>query len=130
MNRQKGFTVIELLVVAGFLIAVAVLGYIQLSKITNEAENTTRRTAINAIYYSLEEDFYKRNQYYPEKIEDNTLPTMDKELLKDSKNIKLNETGSLYRYEPANCKDGKCKSYTLRTILIKQADFIKESRNK
>lgn len=65
MNRQKGFTVIELLVVAGFLIAVAVLGYIQFSKITNEAENTTRRTAINAIYYSLEEDFYKRNQYYP-----------------------------------------------------------------
>lgn len=130
MNQQKGFTVIELLIVASFLIAIAILGYNQFSKIANESENSTRRTAINAVYYSLEEDFYKKNQYYPEKIEDNTLPTMDAALLKDSNDKKISEAGSLYRYEPVNCKDGKCKSYTLRTSLIDEADFIKESRNK
>lgn len=130
MNQQKGFTVIELLIVASFLIAIAILGYNQFSKIANESENSTRRTAINAVYYSLEEDFYKKNQYYPEKIEDNTLPTMDAALLKDSNNKKISETGSLYRYEPINCKDGKCKSYILHTTLMGETDFIKESRNK
>ena len=75
MQKQKGFTVIELLIVAAFLITVAILGFFQYSKITNESQNSQRRTSINAIYYSLEEWFYAKNNYYPEKIENNTLPT-------------------------------------------------------
>ena len=64
MNKRNGFTVIELLVVIAFLIAVAVLGFFQLSKIRNESDNTKKRTAINAMYYSLEEGFYAKNGYY------------------------------------------------------------------
>lgn len=130
MNKQKGFTVIELIVAATFLIAVAVLGFSQWSKLTSEKNNAAKRTAINAIYYSLEEDFYKRNGYYPEKIDDKTLPTMDAALLTDPSGIKLGEGNGSYRYEPTNCSNAKCKSYTIKTSLAGESDYIKESRHK
>ena len=47
----------------------------------------------------------------------------------DQNGIKLGETGSIYTYSPTNCIDGKCKSYTLKTSLNKEADYIKTSRN-
>lgn len=130
MNKRNGFTVIELLVVIAFLIAVAVLGFFQLSKIRNESDNTKKRTAINAMYYSLEEDFYAKNGYYPEKIEDKTLLTMDTALLNDPNNKKIGDRASAYRYEAANCNNGKCKSYKLRAVLAGEDDYIKESRHK
>ena len=130
MNKQKGFTVIELIVVTAFLITVAILGFSQWSKLTNEKNNAAKRTAINAIYYSLEEDFYKRNGYYPEKIDDKTLPTMDAALLTDPAGVKLGEGTSSYRYESTDCSDSKCRSYTIRTSLVGEDDYVKESRNK
>ena len=130
MNKRNGFTVIELLVVIAFLIAVAVLGFFQLSKIRNESDNTKKRTAINAMYYSLEEGFYAKNGYYPEKIEDKTLLTMDTALLNDPNNKKIGDKASANRYEAANCSNGKCKSYKLRAVLAGEDDYIKESRHK
>lgn len=130
MNKRNGFTVIELLVVIAFLIAVAVLGFFQLSKIRDESDNTKKRTAINAMYYSLEEGFYAKNGYYPEKIEDKTLLTMDTALLNDPNNKKIGDRASAYRYEAANCNNGKCKSYKLRAVLAGENDYIKESRHK
>ena len=130
MNKRNGFTVIELLVVIAFLIAVAVLGFFQLSKIRDESDNTKKRTAINAMYYSLEEGFYAKNGYYPEKFEDRTLLTMDTALLNDPNNKKIGDKASAYRYEAANCNNGKCKSYKLRAVLAGEDDYIKESRHK
>lgn len=130
MNKRNGFTVIELLVVIAFLIAVAVLGFFQLSKIRNESDNTKKRTAINAMYYSLEEGFYAKNGYYPEKIEDKTLLTMDTALLNDPNNKKIGDRASAYLYEAANCSNGKCKSYKLRAVLAGEDDYVKESRHK
>ena len=130
MNKRNGFTVIELLVVIAFLIAVAVLGFFQLSKIRNESDNTKKRTAINAMYYSLEEGFYAKNGYYPEKIEDKTLLTMDTALLNDPNNKKIGDRASAYRYEAANCNNGKYKSYKLRAVLADEDNYIKESRHK
>lgn len=130
MNKRNGFTVIELLVVIAFLIAVAVLGFFQLSKIRDESDNTKKRTAINAMYYSLEEGFYAKNGYYPKKLEDRTLLTMDTALLNDPNNKKIGDRASAYRYEAANCNNGKCKSYKLRAVLAGEDDYIKESRHK
>lgn len=127
--RQTGFTVIEILVVAAFLITAGVVLFIQLERVDIENSNTQKKTAINAIYYSLEEGFYKENKYYPENINDDTLETMDSELLTDPYGVKLGEPGSDYRYEPKDCKDGKCSSYVLRANLEKEEDFVKKSRN-
>lgn len=130
MKKHAGFTVIELVVVIAFLVAIAVFGFSQFTHIKNESDNSKRRTSINAIYYSLEENYYVKNGYYPEKIDDKTLTTMDAELLKDPDGVKLDEPESDYRYEPANCTDGKCKSYKLRALLINESDYIKDSRHK
>ncbi len=128
--RQRGFTVIEILFVAAFLIAAAVVLFIQLDKISIQDFNNQKKTAINAIYFSLEEGFYPVNGHYPEVIEDDTLKTMDSALLTDPYDIRLGEPGSAYRYEPKGCKDGKCSAYTLRATLDGESDFVKESRNK
>lgn len=128
--RKAGFTVIELIIVVVFLLASGAVLFFQLQRTTTENDNSNKKIAINAIYYSLEESFYKENQHYPEKIEKDTLKTLDVDLLKDPEGIALGEEGSSYRYEPKNCKDGKCKSYTLRTSLYKEEDFVKNSRNR
>lgn len=130
MNQQKGFTVIEIIIVIAFLLVAAGVGLSQHARVTNETHNAQKRTAINAMYYSLEEDFYKRQKFYPETIDDGTLPTMDTALLTDPSGKKIGDGASAYRYEPTNCRDGKCTSYTLRALLHNEADFVKESRNK
>ncbi len=128
-KRSTGFTVIELLVVIAFLAAAAIIFMMQFNTIKNESANKQRRTAINAMYYSLEESFYKDNKYYPETLTDKTLPTMDPELLVDPNGKKIGDSESDYRYESKDCRDGKCKKYVLRSTLENEDDFIKESRN-
>ena len=128
--RQKGFTVIELIVAMLFLIAAGVVLFFQLDGIYMQQLNSDRKTAINAMYFSLEEGFYPKNHFYPEVIKDDTLPTMNKELLTDPYGVRLGEPNSAYRYEPTDCNEGKCKSYTLRATLDKEADFVRESRNR
>lgn len=128
--KQKGFTVIELLVVAVFLIVAGVVLVFQINKINEEYLNEQKKTAINAIFYSLEEGFFAKNKYYPEHLTEDTLPTMDKSLLRDTNDLMINETGSEYRYEPKDCQDGKCKAYSLRATIEGEDDFVKDSRNK
>jgi prepilin-type N-terminal cleavage/methylation domain-containing protein len=127
--KQRGFTIIELLAVVAFLIAAGVVLFFQIQKINTENENSQKKVAINAMYYSLEESFYPAHGYYPEHINDDTLTTMDAALLTDPSGVKLGEEGSAYRYEPKNCQDGKCKVYTLRATLTNEDDFVKQSRN-
>ncbi len=129
MNKQKGFTVIELIVVAMFLIAAGIVLLFQWQKVERENLNNQKKTAINAMYYSLEESFYKNNGYYPEQLSAEALKTMDPELLKDPYGLSIGETDSDYRYEPADCQNGKCKKYTLRALLDGEEDFVKTSRN-
>lgn len=127
--RRPGFTVIELIVMVVFLVTAAVVLLFQIQKINTEHTNSQKKTAINAIYYSLEESYHPEKGHYPEYIEDDTLKTMDSALLIDPNGVKLGESGSAYRYESKNCQDGECQSYTLRTSLDGESDFIKESRN-
>ena len=119
MKRQAGFTVIEVLVAIIFLGVATAVAFTQLVTIQREHQNDRKKTA-----------YYKQHGSYPEKITDETLPTMDKELLKDPSGKKLGDNGSAYRYEPTNCTGGKCKSYSLRAMLDGEADFVKDSRHK
>lgn len=129
MNKKSGFTVIELLVVVVFLIAAGVLFTIQKAEIEATNRDEKRKTAINAMYFNLEEDYYKNNKNYPEKLTEENLKVMDPQLLTDPYGINVGEDNSDYRYEPTNCENGKCKSYTLRAELEKEDDFVKKSRN-
>lgn len=137
--KQRGFTVIELTVVIAFLLFAAVLFFVQKNNLEVASRDDSRKTAINAIYYSLEESFFKQNGYYPTEVTSKNLTTLDSALFTDPNGIKLGQTTqevdeeeiavqSDYRYEPTNCVDGKCKSYTLRADLEAEADYIKKNR--
>jgi type II secretory pathway pseudopilin PulG len=129
MKRSQGFTVIELIVVIAFLAGATVLLLVQKNNLGATQRDTDRKTAINAMYYNLEEVFYEKNGYYPSKIDSKTLRAMDPALFTDPFGVKINEAASNYRYEGTDCTDNKCKSYTLRADLEKEDDFVKKNRN-
>lgn len=137
--KQRGFTVIELLVVIAFLIFAGVLFVVQKNNLEVAARDDKRKTAINAMYYGLEESFFKQNSYYPAEINDKNLTTLDSALFTDPNGVKLGQTTEVideeevsvqsdYRYEPTNCNDNKCKSYSLRADLEAEADYVKKNR--
>lgn len=130
MNRhQRGFTVIELIVIIVLLGAASVLFFIQKNNLQVAANDQTRKVAINAMYYSLENVFYPANSYYPQSISSTILPSVDPTLFTDPKGHVVSTAGSDYSYMPTNCSDGHCKSYTLRAHMQNEADYIKDSKN-
>lgn len=129
MKKKDGFTILEISIVVVFATLLFILFFLQKTNIDAMSRDEQRKTAINAMFYSLEESFYTKNGYYPENISEENLKTMDPELFTDPSGINLGDNGSSYTYEPANCKNGKCKEYTLKAILEKEAPYIKTNRN-
>jgi general secretion pathway protein G len=127
---NSGFTVIELIVAIVFITIVASLVIMQQASLAASSRDTSRKTAINAMYYSLEDAFHQQKGYYPEKIDSSNLTSMDPALFVDPNGVKLGDASSNYRYETINCTNGRCTGYTLRADLEKEADYIKTSRNK
>ena len=81
--NQSGFTVIELIVVVAVLLAAAVIAVIQMNTITATNQDTQRKTAINAMYYALEEVYYQQHKSYPVSIDSKSLPSVDPALFTD-----------------------------------------------
>ena len=106
-----------------------VLFFVQKSNVDAMERDEDRKTAINAMYYALEEGFYASNKYYPETISENNLKMIDPALWTDPMGVNLGVEGSSYSYEPANCTNGKCKEYTLKAILEKEDIYLKRNRN-
>jgi Tfp pilus assembly protein PilE len=130
MKHSKGFTVIELLVTIVFLGVATVILFTQRNNLTATQRDSDRKTAINAMYYNLEEVFYAKNGYYPSKIDETNLTAMDPALFTDPDGNKINTSNTDYRFEATNCStDNKCRSYTLRGLLEKEADFVKTSKH-
>jgi prepilin-type N-terminal cleavage/methylation domain-containing protein len=129
MKRSHGFTVIELLIAVVLIGAASVIFFVQKNNLNVAHQDTERKTAINAMYYALEEVYYKTNHTYPATIDATVLPSVDPDLFKDSAGIAIGQPSSQYRYEPTNCSNNTCKSYTLRATLANEADFVKTSRN-
>jgi len=126
---KKAFTVPELLVVCAFAALLLILFFVQKSNVDAMSRDEKRKTAINAMYYALEESYFAKNQCYPEEISEAILPVIDPELFTDPSGFYINTDLGSYSYEAANCKDGKCKSYTLRAELEKEDTYIKRNRN-
>ncbi len=132
MDRKKGFTVLELVLAIVFVGIFVVLFFVQ--KVNADAMNRDekRKVAINAMFYALEEGYFEKNHYYPEKIENaEVLPWIDPNLFTDPFGVPLwyADGGSDYVYESKNCEDGKCKAYELRSAMEKEEDYVKTSRN-
>jgi type II secretory pathway pseudopilin PulG len=129
MKRNSGFTVLEL-IFAGVLFGIAsIFFFIQKQAIETSNQDNIEKTAINSMYYGLEEVFYPTNGYYPQKISTDNLKSVDPALFTDPSGIKLGDKGGAYTYTSTNCDSGKCKSYTLKATLSNEADYIKNSKN-
>lgn len=148
-TRSAGFTVIELIVIVVILIAASLLFFYQKSSLQTANLDERRKTAINSIYYNLEEVFYPKNGYYPAELTSSNLSAVDPALLTDTKGVKIDDkvdTSQLdeadkealsdidprlseYVYKPVNCDmEGKCKGYTLRVQLTNEGEYTKKSR--
>jgi type II secretory pathway pseudopilin PulG len=129
MNKKQGFTILEIIVVGVFASLLLVFFFIQKANVDAMNRDEDRKIAINAMYYALEEGFYKEHQYYPEQISEENLKVVDPSLWTDPSGHNLGDPESSYSYEPANCKDGKCKEYTLKATLEKEDTYAKYNRN-
>ncbi|MBC7459315.1 type II secretion system protein [Candidatus Saccharibacteria bacterium] len=125
----RGFTIIELLFIIVLLVAASVLFFVQKNNLEVAGKDETRKTAINAMYYSIEEVYFQANGYYPRSINEAILPSVEPSLFKDPTGVKIGESNSEYRYEAYNCTEDKCKNYTLRTTLDNEDDYIKKNRS-
>ncbi|MBR3204369.1 type II secretion system protein [Candidatus Saccharibacteria bacterium] len=128
-RSRYGFTVPELLIVLAFAALAFILFFIQKNNIDAMDRDEDRKTAINAMYYALEEGYYEQHKSYPEEISETVLTVIDPELFTDPNGFYINNEFGSYFYEPTNCKNGQCKSYTLRAELEKEDDYIKRNRN-
>lgn len=128
MKRSQGFTIIEIIVVTVFLGAAATLLFIQRNNMVSANRDSQRKTAINAMYYNLEEVFFAKNGYYPATIDNTKLTAVDPALFNDPNSKTLGSAGSDYRYDGLNCTNDQCKGYTLRADLEKEDDFVKSNR--
>ena len=126
---KRGFTIIEIVIVALFASLLFIFFFIQKSNIDAMERDEDRKIAINAMYYALEESLYKSHSYYPETISEENITVIDPALWTDPSGYNLGDPLSSYSYEPANCKDGKCKEYTLKATLEKEDTYIKYNRN-
>lgn len=127
-KNQRGFTVFELIVAVVVLVVAGLFFFIQKRDLEIDARDSQRKTAINAIYYNLEDIYHPAHGAYPEHLTADQVKGLDPALLKDPNGKTIGEEGSNYRYEPKDCTDGKCKSYTLTADLENEADYTRESR--
>jgi prepilin-type N-terminal cleavage/methylation domain-containing protein len=128
--KQRGFTVIELLVVLVILIVGAWLFFSEQDNVNAVQRDSARKVAINAMYYNLEEVYYPQHNYYPQHIDSKTLRAMDPALFTDPTGIALGESDSDYRYDGTGCStDGHCTGYTLRSIMERESDYTKTNRS-
>lgn len=129
MKRKKGFTVIEIVICSLFATLLLIFFFVQKANVDAMERDEDRKTAINAMYYALEEGFYAQHKYYPETISEENLKYIDPQLFTDPFGSNIGDEFSTYHYEPANCSNGKCKEYTLKADLEKEDVYIKKNRN-
>ncbi|MBQ8985395.1 prepilin-type N-terminal cleavage/methylation domain-containing protein [Candidatus Saccharibacteria bacterium] len=128
MKKNQGFTVIELVIAIAFIGLILILSIIQKTNLDAFNRDEDRKTAINAMYYALEESFYKDNGYYPEIISEQNITVIDPALWTDPSGYNLGDPKSSYTYQPADCENGKCKKYILKAILEKEEAYTKKNR--
>lgn len=128
-KRQSGFTVLELIVTIVFLIVVGTIFYVQNRDLKIDKNDSLRKTAVNSIYYDLEDVYYPANKAYPERLTADQLKGIDPALLKDPEGVEVGDPKSQYHYEPKDCQNGLCKSYKLWADMEHEATVTKTSRN-
>lgn len=129
MKSKKGFTLLELTIVGAFAALLLIIFFIQKSNVEAMNRDDDRKSAINAMYYALENYYYPKYGYYPSEINEEVLPVIDPEYFTDPLGVNLGIEGTSYSYEVANCNsENHCKEFTLRAVLEKEDNYIKKGK--
>lgn len=144
LKKQKGFTIVELLIVIVVIGILATLVIVTFSGIQQKARNTKRQTDINAISSHVEA-FYAANGYYPTLAHMNdatwrgtNTKGLDPAALKDPKGSAGTLVGTAaansYAYAPTTDANGDCSGdettctkYTLTATLEGGGTYVKQS---
>lgn len=128
--KQQGFTVVEIIILVVVLSAIGLIGFQQYQSLEAAHRDRDRKTAINAMYYSLEEAYYPANETYPRLIGASTLPSVDPALFRDPSGLSVGEAGSDYQYEASGCNGSdQCEGFIIRSSLERESDYLRISRN-
>lgn len=107
---------IELVVTALVLALAGMLVFIQINNLKIANQNDQRKTAINAMYYGLEEVYYKQHQSYPQALTASTLPSVDPGLFTDPDGFTLGEPMLTTDQITKAVTDGKTDANTERQL--------------
>lgn len=139
-KAQKGFTIIELLIVIAIIAILAGLVLNNFQGAQAKARDTQRVSDIGNVHSKLEE-YYNENSAYPSTFTAATFPGIDGDSLKDptgGNSITINAavadaaaanavaaptsdttTTSSYLYVPYGCTGTSCTGYILKTFIEK-----------
>ncbi|HJQ09372.1 MAG TPA: type II secretion system protein [Candidatus Saccharimonadales bacterium] len=144
LNRQKGFTIVELLIVIVVIGILATLVIVTFTGIQQKARNTKRNTDINALQSHVEA-FYAQNGFYPSRTNMNdatwrstNVKGLDPDALKDPKGsaqtLVATAAANSYAYAPLNDSNASCEAdqttcskYTLTATLEGGGTYAKQS---
>jgi len=110
-------------------VVAGIIFFVQRNNVLNASYDTTRKTAINAMFYSLEEAYYPTHNGYPTTISPSVLPTVDPDLFTDPSGTAFGDPDSDYTYKGLNCSGDLCQAYTLTAKMTSEADYTKSSRH-
>lgn len=147
-NKQRGFTIIELLIVIIVIGILATLVITTFSGIQRNARNRTREADINALHSQLEY-FYGQQGYYPtlDELNDDTFRSTEMQGLDDgaisdpqdesaTPALVAAPAAEVYSYDitPDTCDNdpavgGNCTSYVLTATYEGGGTFVKNSLN-
>jgi prepilin-type N-terminal cleavage/methylation domain-containing protein len=123
IKQDKGFTIIELLIVIVVIGILAALVLNAFGNIQERARDTERKTDINSIHTQLEL-YYADSTSYPNGTTkaalSTAMPDLNDEALTDPNGGDINTgatNGYTYTPAPAGCAAGACTSYTLGTTM-------------
>ncbi len=144
LKQQRGFTIVELLIVIVVIGILATLVIVTFTGIQQKARNTKRQTDINAIQSHLEA-YKAQNGYYPTMahVNDSTwrgtnMKGLDPAALQDPKGssqaLAATTSATAYGYAPVNdssadcsADETTCSGYTLTATLEGGGTYQKKS---
>jgi general secretion pathway protein G len=144
LKLQKGFTIVELLIVIVVIGILATLVIVTFTGIQQKARNTKRQTDVNALNSHVEA-FYAQNGYYPTLAHMNdatwrgtNIKGLDPSALKDPKGsaqtLVAAPAASSYAYAVTTDTNGDCSAdettcakFTLTATLEGGGTYVKQS---
>ena len=126
MQRRR-LSGVEIVILVLFVVALGMICWSQIQLFAAHNRDVTRKTAANAIDSYLMTIYHPTHHYFPQTITAADSPGLDQTALVDPNGLPLNAPTSSYRYEPRDCDQTHCQSYTLRADLELENDFVRGS---